>query len=384
MKICYVVAHFSPYVGGVENLFMEYAKGMLENGHEIRVITSNSGGIDGRSVQNGIDVYHYKWKIIFGHPLCKAGDLNEHIKWADIVHTTTFTPAIPSRKACIKLRKPCIITIHEVLGDKWYWIEKNKLIAFGFKCFEKYVCNKPYDYIHVISNATHEDYKKYCGERDGVYRIYNWVDDLMLELPSKSSLNIYSHFKIKENTQIFLFFGRPGQSKGIFVYLEAIKLLRDNNPAEILDNIKFCFIISHAPKKQREEFIKKIKDYNLSELIIISDPLPRSDLFKMVNDADYIVVPSITEGFGFSAAESCLFEKMLICSDGGSLPEVASGKVLFFKNRDSVDLSEKLTAVIEKKEEAFAHINKKDFSKEKMLSEITKLYNTAFSQYKNS
>ena len=44
--------------------------------------------------------------------------------------------------------------------------------------------------------------------------------------------------------------------------------------------------------------------------------------------ADTVVVPSLSEGFGFAAAEACAMRRPVIVTDNASLPEVVSGKVL--------------------------------------------------------
>lgn len=373
MKILYVVGHYIPHIGGVEILFEQYVNGMLGLGHEVRVVTSSSGGIVGKRNINGAEVYGYKWKMLFGHPLAKAADIADHVRWADIVHTTTFTVANPTREMCKKFGKPCLISIHEVLGDKWYWVEPNKIKALGYRLFEKYVCCKPYDYIHFISYSSQKDYFKYYGPKDNTRMIYCSIDKNITDLPLKSQISLKKVFDIADDPKIFLYFGRPGQSKGIFVLLNAIEHIQKQNP-ECLNGYKFCFLISNDPAKQRHLFEKKVSDYGLSDYIRIHDSIKREDLFKVISECDCVIVPSITEGFGFCAAEACSLGKNIIYSDGGSLPEVVSGNVLGFKNRDSSDLAEKILSVIKNGESAFRHIEPKTFETDNMIKELEQYY----------
>lgn len=373
MKILYVVGHYIPHIGGVEILFEQYVTGMLGLGHEVRVVTSSSGGITGKKVINGAEIYGYEWGMLFGHPLARASDIAEHVRWADIVHTTTFTVADPARKMCKKYKKPCLITIHEVLGDKWYWIEPNKIKALGYRLFEKYVCCKPYDHIHVISNATKNDYLKYYGKRDNIRMLYNCIDDSVAELPSRSDAELKKVFGINDDSRTFLYFGRPGQSKGIFVLLEAIEILRGKY-SEYLDGYKFCFIISNDPAKQRKIFENRVSRGGLSEYVKIHGSMKREDLFKVISECDCVIVPSITEGFGFCAAEACALGKNLIYSSGGSLPEVVSGNTLEFTNRSSEDLADKILKVIRNGEAAFEHTESKSFDKDTMIRGLAEYY----------
>lgn len=373
MKILYIVGHYIPHIGGVEILFQQYTQGMLNAGHEVRVVTSTSGGVIGHKIVNGVDVWGYNWKILFGHPLAKSKDMTEHIKWADIVHTTTFTVANPARKMCKKYGKPCLITIHEVLGDKWYWVEPNKVKALGYRLFEKYVCCKPYDYIHVVSNSTKKDYFKYYGKRDNIKMIYNSVDGGIVDLPLKSNVSLKEVFEINDDSKTFLYFGRPGQSKGIFVLLDAIEIIYKKSP-ECLNGYRFCFIISNDPAKQRKIFEEKILSCGLSEYVKIHDSMKREDLFKIISECDCVIVPSITEGFGFCAVETCVLGKNIIYSDGGSLPEVVFGNTLGFKNLDCEDLADKILKVITNGETAFQHIDLKSFDTDNMINEFAKYY----------
>ena len=41
-------------------------------------------------------------------------------KDVDIIHTTTYNGAIPSRLIAKLKNKKSIITVHEVLGEKWF------------------------------------------------------------------------------------------------------------------------------------------------------------------------------------------------------------------------------------------------------------------------
>jgi len=52
----------------------------------------------------------------------------------------------------------------------------------------------------------------------------------------------------------------------------------------------------------------------------------RSELPSYIAASDCIVVPSLSEGFGFAAAESCAMGKLIVASNVASLPEVVSGK----------------------------------------------------------
>ena len=53
-----------------------------------------------------------------------------------------------------------------------------------------------------------------------------------------------------------------------------------------------------------------------------------------------VVVPSLSEGFGFTAAEACAMRKPVVACNVGSLPEVVSGKCVFVEPKKSESIAD--------------------------------------------
>ena len=136
---------------------------------------------------------------------------------------------------------------------------------------------------------------------------------------------------------------------------------------------RFCFILANDPKAQKDKFLSLVKEYGLEGKVIVRDPVERERLSAMIPQALAVVVPSITEGFGYSAVEACALGAPLIHSDGGSLPEVVYGRCLPFRNRDSGDLCEKLWQVISGTAQ-FRQIPAKEFSPQAMVAAVENIY----------
>ena len=366
MKICLITEHFPPHIGGVEIVFEEYAKNLSKRGFEVRVITSNSGGISGKITRDGFEVHHLPCRALFSHPLFSPSQLEEHVRWADVVHTTTYTAAPPALKACKKHSKPCVLMVHEVLGYKWFKIEKNPLLALGFLLFEFYVLKKDYDIWQTISNATQKDLLKYGIPENKTRLVYHGIDYSVWN-PDVKEKNLNGLLGLRDSDKIFLYNGRPGKTKGIFVLLDAIDKIKDDLPKEF----KFGFIISKKPEGEREKFEKMVRKYRLESSIKITDSLPYQELPGYRKNSFAFIVPSLTEGFGFNTAETAALDVPLIVSDAGSLPEVASGKVLFFKNGDSDDLAEK---ILRASRSEFGNIPAKKFEWDESIDKIVAIY----------
>lgn len=372
MKICYVLPHFYPYVGGGERIFYDMAKGLLARGHEIRVVARNVGKeYLGHKQVEGLDVYYHEWISFFGHPLIPARDIEEHVKWADVVHASIFTPSIPASRMARKYKKPSVLTVHEVRGNKWFWVE-DFVHALGFYVYEQLSCRQPFDVYHSVSDATKRDILRFCGRNKNVVTVYNAVNEMDASIAEQSSLNLRDYFGLGDKERIFLYYGRPGQTKGIYTYQEAIRTLKEKGVD--LSGVRFCFILGAEPAKLRKKFIDSIKSYGLSDVVLVRDSLDRADLCRCIIQADYVVVPSVTEGFGLSALEACQLGKPIISSTGGALREVVYGKVLFFENRNSYKLAKRLNRVISKGIDAFKDVPEKSFPYDAMVDGIEKIY----------
>ena len=336
MKVCFVLEHYYPHVGGAETITRGMTSWLVKLGCEVKVITSNSGGVEGISLHDGVEVYHFPWRSFFGHPVPDLKDIYEAAQWSDIVHTTTYTAAPKALKAARKFNKPCLVTVYEALGEKWFWVEGSYLKAFLFFCFERYVLKKKFSLYHAISRATRADLIE-CGiPSQLITTIHPGLRDEFKARPSGGACPGLD--RDGDNSKVFLFFGRPGKTKGIFILYDAIKNVRER----ITDDFRFVFVLSDDPLSEKNRLKRMVEEEGLTDRVIIRDSLPAERLIEAIRDSFCVIVPLITEGFGFSAAETCALGKPIIASDGGSLPEAVSGKVLFFQNRNSEDLAQKI------------------------------------------
>jgi glycosyltransferase involved in cell wall biosynthesis len=360
MKVCFILEHFYPHIGGGETLFKEYTTRLVEMGCQVKVATSNSGGVTGRAVYDGVEVHHFDWKGLFGHPIPNPKDLHEFVEWADVVHAAILPSAPIALHVATKHRKPCVTTVYEVLGKKWFWIERNIIKAGLFYAFEQFVINRKYRLCHTISLASQKDLEQYGKKKQTIVTIYPGIKKRLLNLAG-------SAVEGDSSERTFLYYGRPGKTKGIFVLFEAIKAAAKDLPADV----KFVFILANDPLKDKKRLLRLVAENRLTARIRIVDPLPEDELIQAIQKAYCVIVPSITEGFGYTAAESCSLGKPIIASDGGSLPEVVSGAALFFENRNSEDLAAKISLAARGE---FQHLAKKVFDWETSTQQLLRIY----------
>ena len=375
MKICIVGDFFYPYVGGIETTFFETAEGLSRRGHEVRVVTSAIGEYCGRKNLSGIDVYYYPWKKICGHPLVRTRNLKEHIQWADVVYAGPYMSAFSAVRIAQKYEKPIAYYLVEVLGDRWNIIESNPVKAHIFRCIESVVAKQKYDFIQAISIATKRDYDTFIKKETNVQVIYPFLTEDYAEAIASSSFDLKKYFGLEKSKKAVLYYGRPGKSKGLFVYLDALLKFANKYGIDAAGEYRFCFILAKEPHDTRNQFVREVEKTGLRQIIAIRDSLPRNDLLKGISQSDIVVVPSITEGFGLSAGEACMLGRKILYSDAGSLPEVVSGSTVSFRNRDSDDLCEKLFRICQN-EDIFQTTPKKYFPKEEMIRKLEEAFYT--------
>lgn len=351
-------------------MFYDLAVGFAKAGHEVHVVARDvKPDYTGLRQVDGVSVNYRPWKEMFGHPFPVKDDIEEEIKWCDVVHTSIFTTAPVVSKLARKYKKPSVLTIYEVRGNKWFWCD-NFFKACIYYGVEQYSCRQKFDAYHAISEATKRDIVTFCN-RPNVHRVY--LANEMKKDAYNTDFSLRNYFGLDEKAKVFLYYGRPGRTKGIQVYAKAIERLFCK--LKINTDYKFCFILGKEPEKERKAFVKYIKAKGLEKYVLIRDSVQRDQLSACISQADCVVVPSLTEGFGFSALEACQLGANIIYSDGGSLPEVTFGLCRSFKNGDYVDLSEKLLKVIKNDSDAFEYVPEKEFTYEAVMDGIMKVYN---------
>jgi len=326
MKILFVTEHFYPHVGGGEKLFFDLAKSLKNRGEIVKIATSNSGGKSGEHRLEDLDIISFKWPNLFGHPVPTIKSLENEIEWADVVFTTIFTAGPIAQRVSARHRKPCILISYEYIGSKWFTIT-NPFLATVFLVFEKYVYHRDYSSYIAISKSTKRDMISNGIKANKITQIY-------------PVFNNFSYWReknkeIQKKEKVFLYYGRPGKTKGVFVLIKSIIYLKENLPK----NVEFHFVVSDDPIAERKKLEKAVQKNNLSDIVKIMSSLPQDDLREKIRSSFCVIIPSITEGFGYSAYQASLMKKRIIISDAGSLPEVVSGKCIIFKNKDSKNLA---------------------------------------------
>jgi len=168
-------------------------------------------------------------------------------------------------------------------------------------------------------------------------------------LRSNTNRNKSGQFKI-------LLLGRISKSKGHFLLIEAAKKLKD-------ENIQFIIAGDTDKGDTYREFTDLIKDYGLVQKFKLLGY--QSNIGKVINEADIMVIPSVAEPFGRIFCEAAEAQIVTIVANSGGLGEL-SERFNFgvkFKPQNANDLATKIKEVIYSYESYYHECQKtsKDF-----------------------
>ncbi len=340
MKILFVLDQYYPHVGGVETLFKNLAENLVKEGNECCILTTKINKTNNFEIIKGVKISRISvpkkadkyWFAFFSIP--KAIKLG---KWADVIHTTTYTSAFPSFISAKINRKKSIITVHEIFLKMWKNFPMDKLSSFFHRLAEKAVISLPFDKYICVS-----DYTRYCLRLTGIpdnklLTIYNGLD--YTNIKSNNSINIKTDLNLKDKF-VYLYFGRPGVSKGVEYLIKASKIIKKE-----IKWSKLILILTKDPLNRYNDILSLIGQSNLKEHIIILDSLDKIKLNSYIKTSDCVVIPSISEGFGYALAEACYLETPVVATNVGAIPEVISGKYVLVEPSNPQSIAEGIIKV---------------------------------------
>lgn len=319
-RFLFVLEYFPPHIGGVEVLFGELAAELVRRGHEVEVITSADPGDARRETRGRLTIRRiaapafarrHLFMLLAILPAIRAA------RRADLIHTTTYNAAIPAWIAAKLARKPVVLTAHEVFASQWQQMPgMNPIVGYFYRFFESLVLRLGWAHVITPSDFT----RRRLPHPSRATTIHNAVDH---EFWSRSR-----HTARDLGSMTYLYFGRPGVSKGVEGLLDAAEIVKRELPQS-----RLVMILSREPERQYARMLKRIT--KLGGHVILVGSVPRDDLPPYLLGATCVVVPSLSEGFGYSAVEAASLGCSVIATSGHATEELLHDVATFVPPRDA-------------------------------------------------
>lgn len=318
MKIA-MVGQFPPHIGGVGVHVHTLSKKLVEEGHEVFVITyphKEIRDIDGIHVigTKGLNIPGVRG-LMFKKNAKKALENLLEKEDIDIIHGHYLFPA---GAAAVEVGKE-----HDI---------KTYVTAHGSDMFELYKTQplmrstvkkvlRDADGVFAVSNALRHEIiaTGVQGIADKTKLSWNSVDINKFSAKENDKFKKESHL---EDKPIVLFVGNLIKRKNVDSLLEAKKISHSDY---------YLVIVGDGP--QFKKLKKKVDEENIRDVIFAGS---RNDVEDIIPSCDVLVLPSYSESFGLVLIEALACGKPVIGSKVGGITEIINEDVGLLVNPNKV------------------------------------------------
>ena len=324
MKLLFLCDHYFPYIGGAEIVNRAVAEHFAKKNCVYVVSKKFKGLNDKRSEINQVQIYRTADVPRFLHSAVCYMSAAKLARSADVILSATYASGLAGYWLAQRFKKKSVLLVHEILDENWKYIKQLHLLYYWY---ERYVVTRTFDRYIAVSQYTKRKLIKYGMRDDRISVIYNGMDEGLFY--PRSVKHDLRHKIAGDAKFVYLFFGRPRGYKGLEYLLRAVPAISRKIPGS-----KLILLLGREPRHEYQQTLRLIDQLSINNNIMLLDPVQREQLPDYINVADAVVIPSLSEGFGYAAVESCMLGKTVVVTDAGALPEVVFGNVVMIKKAD--------------------------------------------------
>lgn len=320
---------------GAPVVAVDAAKVLIKNGYFVTVVTMRRGPLLKELVENGIPViFDRELAITYDTPKIIAAK-NNHLSIDSFVNSFNQTIIVTAiyynfLKRCSNYQKPIIWWLHE--GTATY----DNLGPLMPKQI------KPPIKVYTGGKYALDQLKNYGLNYNAKVLNYGVTDTYTQD---SNTVQTVAKEKVK-----FILPGSLGKRKGQKILLDAIKKL----PKEYQKVSEFIFIgdiLSEADIDGKNVKNQLLLASQNQDNIKYLPSVTRDELFKLYQEIDVLVLPSLDDPMPVVATEALMLEKIVLCSDTtGTSYYLENGKNGFiFKSENAEELCDKIKYIIDHK-----------------------------------
>lgn len=263
--------------------------------------------------------------------------------------------------------KPVIVTCHDLVQLVYPEILKDQssLPALSMAVWKYSVSGlQQADRIISVSSNTAQDISNFLEVHPSkISVIHNAVDSSFSQLHTRGIDAIHKPIRL-------LNVGSTHYRKNIITVLKVVENLRSWGREAVL------WRVGEALTTEQNEYIK---EHRLQDAIVNLGNPTQQHLIKIYNDADYLLAPSLYEGFGLTILEAMACGLPVIASNVSSLPEVAGDAAVLESPTDVDRISKRILELSENNDSRQSYVQKglnraRKFTWEQTTLKIAELY----------
>ena len=309
-------------VGGISRVVHDLSHKLIQEGHDVTVVTYRDGNVPYIEDDNGVMVYRVDNFMISSNNLidwtmqlnfnmiAKVGEIIAEKGSFDVIHAHDWLVAYAAKTLKTAYSIPLVCTIHATEAGRNSGIRDEQ---------QRYINDTEwmltYESSEVIVNSNYM--------RSELQRLFGLPYEKINVIPNGVNLNMYDgiekdyDFRRKyamDNEKIILFMGRLVYEKGIQTLIAAMpKILNHYHDAKLLIAGKGGMI---------DELRNQVNYLGLGNKVYFTGYLGSKDVQRMYKCADVSVFPSTYEPFGIVALEAMLSGTPVVVSDVGGLNDI--------------------------------------------------------------
>lgn len=357
------LVHASYYYSGSEKSVELLARWLLDNGHDVRIVSAGNykAPTDLKDIE--INVFPHKSTALQLHsllPLARFMKRNEDN--TNIYHIyNVFPMAAAGLYKLLGGKRPVIATLNNYAGfcptATAIYDECNKL-SCKVRCLRNSTTNHkplilPYAMIYQLLTRLSLKLDRYIAISNVVKRLYvkyGYPEDMIVVIPGFvpiSRISICHNYT--DNKQFkMVYVGTLSYHKGTDILIKSLGILKQRYN---FNNIYLTLVGSSNDKNYYSQLIHMIKEMDITRNVIFKGYVDHSKLGEIYSTHDVFVHPSRWyEPFGRTILEALMHGLPCIVSDNGAPAEIVEEAGIVFRNGDLEDLVDKISMLINNKE----------------------------------
>ncbi len=255
----------------------------------------------------------------------------------DVYHSPNYMIPLFAFPRDRRGRTACVTTIHDVIPlvfpDHAPRSRKTRLSPLFRKLMTE--IGRRSDAIITVSEASRRDI----------------VRQLRLEPPDDTKVHVvhngvsarFAPPATRDRTRserTILYVGRADPYKNLTTLVEAMEIVTNTFPSPVR------LLIAGAPDPRYPEAAARARTLGIERSVTWTGYLPDDRLVQQYQQADLLVHPSRYEGFGLQVIEAMACGTPVICSNGGSLPEVAGDAAILVDPNNVSGMADQILRVL--------------------------------------